>query len=150
MLSTGDFYSSFLETKNKKIMNTLIRTLPSATGLAHQHVFELLPEALANIPFHENTDAISRFVAKGFPVHLAIHEISPLHEAPGQYTFPHVHEDYDEVNIILSNKLLLYQIQVGADDYTLRNNACIFIPRGIEHAANVLRGSGYFITIRIN
>lgn len=131
-------------------MNTLVRTLPSATSEAHQHVFELLPEALANIPFHSNTNAVGRFAAKGFPLHLAVHEISPTLVAPPQYTFPHVHEEHDEINIILSTHGLVYDIQVGADEYTVKNNACIWIPRGVEHSANVVKGSGYFITIRLD
>ena len=130
-------------------MNTFIRTLPSATSAAHQHVFELLPEALANIPYHENTDAITRYIAQGFPQHLAIHEVSPLLAPPEQYTFLHVHEDHDEVNIIISKNQLVYSVQVGADDYVIKSNAAIWIPRGVEHSANVLRGSGYFITMRL-
>jgi mannose-6-phosphate isomerase-like protein (cupin superfamily) len=131
-------------------MNTLVRTLPSATSEAHQHVFELLEEALANVPFHSNTSAVTRFAAKGFPLHLAVHEISPTLAPPAQYTFPHVHEEHDEINIILSRHNLVYDIQVGADEYIIEKNACIWIPRGAEHSANVIKGSGFFITIRLD
>ena len=109
----------------------------------------MLPQALSNIPFHQNTPCINRLVAGDFPLHLAIHEVSPVLAPPKEYTQMHVHYDEDEVNIILSNDLLVYKIQLGSDEYCVSNNASIWIPRGMMHAANVLKGSGYFITIKL-
>jgi mannose-6-phosphate isomerase-like protein (cupin superfamily) len=132
-------------------MKQLIRKeLPVATTHWQQAVYEMLPIPLSNVPFHENTESITRWFAAGFPVHLAVHEVSPVIAPPFEDTQPHVHDDTHEVNIIISQHLLLYKIQVGNEFYTVSNNASIWIPRGVVHAANVLQGSGYFITMRFN
>jgi mannose-6-phosphate isomerase-like protein (cupin superfamily) len=132
------------------VMQTLIETTPTVKKEILPFLFGMRPEALSNVPFHENTDAITRYVAKNFPLYLAVHEVSPLKAAPPTYTQPHVHEDFDEVNIILSHEQLIYRIQVGTKEHIVANNTCIWIPRGTLHAANVIEGSGYFITLRMD
>ena len=113
-------------------------------------IFDLLPSALSNVPFHNNTDAVNRIVAENFPVHLAVHEISPVKNAPAQYTELHMHDDSDEVNIILSKSKLVYRIQLDDDIYKVAANSSIWIPRGVLHSANVIEGSGYFVTLRLS
>lgn len=131
-------------------MQTLIHSFPFAETHTNSNIFSMIPAALGKVPFHRNTPSITRFVATDFPFHIAVHEISPVNAPPKEYTLPHLHSDADEINIILSHHDLLYKIQVGDEKYTVSNNSCIWIPRGVIHAANVLRGSGHFITIRIN
>lgn len=130
-------------------MKTLLEKLPVEKNENVSLIFKMLPSALSNVPFHENTIAITRYFAEKFPVHLAVHKISPVIKAPPEYTLPHLHADSDEINIILSEHNLTYKIQLGSDEYTGHNNSCVWIPRGMIHAANVLSGSGYFITLRI-
>jgi hypothetical protein len=113
-------------------------------------IFNMIMSALSNVPFHKDTGSITRFIAEDFPLHLAIHEVSPVILPPSEYTEPHIHDDFDEVNIILSPNSLLYKIQLGEEEYTVNNNSAIWIPKGMLHSANVLRGWGYFITLRIN
>jgi mannose-6-phosphate isomerase-like protein (cupin superfamily) len=132
------------------MMQTITGKLHVAKKHWQQAVFDMLPIPLSNVPFHDNTESITRWFAAGFPVHLAVHEVSPVINPPAEYTQPHVHDDSDEVNIIISQHILLYKIQVGDEAYTVSNNACIWIPRGIVHSANVLQGSGYFVTIRFD
>ena len=112
-------------------------------------ICNMLPAALSEVPFHKNTRSITRLFAEDFPVHLAIHEVSAVTEAPASYTEPHMHADSDEINIIVSANTLWYKIQLGATEYIVQNNAAIWIPRGLIHSANVLHGSGYFITLRL-
>jgi mannose-6-phosphate isomerase-like protein (cupin superfamily) len=131
-------------------MQTLIKDWPFSKSSKNSVVYEMTPSALANVPFHDDTKAITRFFAENFPVYLAVHEISPVMLPPREYTQLHVHEDTDEVNIILSSQKLLYKIQVGDEEYIAGNNSSIWIPRGVMHSANVLQGTGYFITMRIN
>jgi mannose-6-phosphate isomerase-like protein (cupin superfamily) len=131
-------------------MQTLIKDWPFIKNRKNSVVYEMIPSALANVPFHDDTKAITRFFAENFPVYLAVHEISPVMLPPREYTLLHEHEDNDEVNIILSKQSLLYKIQVGEEEYIAGNNSCIWIPRGVMHSANVLQGTGYFITIRMN
>ena len=120
------------------------------SGGTHSFLFDMLPSSLSSVPFHEDVEQITRYFAKGFPLHLAVHAISPVRNVPAEYTQPHVHVDSDEVNIIISTGQLLYKIQLGEEHYIVGNNTSIWIPRGMVHSANVLEGSGYFITVRIN
>jgi mannose-6-phosphate isomerase-like protein (cupin superfamily) len=131
-------------------MHTLISKFPFADSEAHSYIFNMIPSALSKVPFHKDTRSITRYFAKDFPVHLAVHEVSKVLVPPAEYTQPHIHEHFDEINIILSDLDLLYAIQVGDEKYTVSNNACIGIPRGTVHSANVLKGSGHFVTIRLD
>ena len=131
-------------------MQAFINNLPYAGEETQSLIFKMLPAALSGVPFHQNTESITRYFSKGFPVHLAVHEVSPVATTPAEYTQPHIHSDSDEVNIIISKDSLLYKIQLDTDEYIAGNNSCIWIPRGMIHSANVLKGAGYFITIRLN
>jgi mannose-6-phosphate isomerase-like protein (cupin superfamily) len=131
-------------------MQTLIYPSRTVDSNVHPFIFPMIARALSGVPFHENTEAITRYVADNFPMHLAVHEVSPVKHPPPDYTQPHLHDDYDEINIIISTKDLVYKILLDDDEYTVNNNSSIWIPRGTIHAANVLQGSGYFIALRIN
>jgi len=111
-------------------------------------LFEFVRSSLANVPFHENSPAISRLVADKFPLHLAVHQISQLSQPPAPYTFPHLHEEEDEINILLSAGLLKYSIMLADEYHIVTANSSIYIPRGMVHSANVLEGAGFFITLR--
>jgi mannose-6-phosphate isomerase-like protein (cupin superfamily) len=133
----------------KNNMQAIAEELQSKKTSVQPFIFRLQPSALSGIPFHTDTDAISRYAAAGFPLHMAVHQVSPLLAAPPDYTLPHIHDDSDEVNLIVSTGSLVYKIRIGNNDYTVYNNSAIWIPRGMVHAANVLEGSGYFIALRL-
>lgn len=122
---------------------------PFSTSQEQACILQLLPIALSNVPFHNNTESVTRYFAEQFPVHLAVHEVSPVKAPPAEYTLPHLHDDADEINIIISRQQLLYKIQLHDEMYEVVSNSCIWIPRHTLHAANVLSGSGFFITLRI-
>ncbi len=130
-------------------MQPLLQQLPVLTPADSPLIFNLLPSALSNVPFHYDTPAVTRYFADKFPVHLGVHQVSALQGPPPEYTLPHRHEEWHEVNLIVSPDELVYQIQLGDNKYILRNNACIWIPKGMLHAANVLEGSGYYIAFRL-
>ena len=134
---------------NTNSMQTLVKSFPFADAAEHSLIFNMIPIALSNVPFHKNTKSITRYFAEDFPFHLAVHEVSPVSVPPIQYAEPHLHEAWDEINLIISQHDLLYRIQLDDEKYTVTNNSSIWIPRSTVHAANVLRGSGYFITIRV-
>jgi len=113
-------------------------------------IFDMMPSVLSNVPFHTDTTAITRYFAAAFPCHMAVHHVSPVFTPPAAYTQPHVHEDSDEINIIISPGKLIYKIQLGSNEYIVQNNTSIWIPRGMLHSANVLKGSGFFIALRVN
>lgn len=130
-------------------MQSVVNQVLAERGEKEPMICNILPAPLSDVPFHQDTRSVTRLFAENFPVHLAIHEISPVSTPPVEYTEPHVHDDSDEINIILSTQSLWYKIQLGATEYMVQNNSSIWIPRGMVHAANVLQGSGYFITIRL-
>jgi mannose-6-phosphate isomerase-like protein (cupin superfamily) len=130
-------------------MQILINSLWLAEKEEQASLFSMLPVPLDNVPYHNNTEAITRYFAANFPVHLAVHEVSEVSAAPPDYTQPHVHYDSDEINIIISTEKLVYKILLGTNEYTVGSNSSVWIPRGMLHSANVLKGSGFFITIRL-
>jgi quercetin dioxygenase-like cupin family protein len=131
-------------------MQVCIMFIQTLTRETASLIHKMEPDDLANVPFHQNTPDITRFIARFFPHHLAVHEISPVHKQPETYTFLHKHVDYDEINIIISPGKLVYRIQLDNDEYIVNNNSSIWIPRGVMHSANVLEGAGYFIAMRVN
>ena len=130
----------------KSIMDNLFPKNAGTGSLLYK--MEITP--LSNVPFHENTPSITRFFANGFPMHLDIHEVSPIHQAPPIYAQMHKHDFFDEINIIMSKGYMQYMIQLGDEEHIIENNTAIWIPKGTMHSANVLKGAGYFISMRIN
>src|SRR5687768_7229709 len=98
-------------------MQTLVKDFSFADTEEHALIFNMLPVALSNVPFHRNTKSIIRYFAEHFPMHLAVHEVSAVTTPPAEYTKPHLHVDWDEINIIISQHDLLYRIQVGEEKY---------------------------------
>jgi hypothetical protein len=130
-------------------MQTLNKPYLFENGL-QSLIHSLAPVPLSNVPFHYNTPSITRFFAEHLPVYLAVHEVSPISSPPPVYTHPHIHEDFDELNIVLSSQKLIYSIHLDGEEHIVSNNSSIYIPRGIIHSANVLEGQGFFITLRLN
>ena len=62
------------------------------------------------------------------------------------YCEPHVH-DCDEINILLSDSHLSYEIRLGDEVFVVNAPATIHIPAGVVHSANVIEGSGFYIAI---
>jgi mannose-6-phosphate isomerase-like protein (cupin superfamily) len=133
----------------KRSMEMVLSTLALKNEVEHPFIFDMKQAALSEVPFHNNTISITRYIARQFPLHMAVHRVSPVMMPPPAYTQPHVHHDYNEVNIIISDEHLEYKILLGNKEYVVRNNSSIWIPIGTIHAANVLSGSGYFIAIRV-
>ena len=102
--------------------------------------------SLTSIPFHREIDDIKRWVAKSFPMHLAVHRIHDAKDVP-HYTESHQHQA-PEINMILGDdNKLTYKIQLGSEIYIVKSPASIWIPSGLEHSANVVEGSGYYICL---
>jgi hypothetical protein len=136
-------------TQTPDVENRNPRSVASAAGLISQGRLE----ALSFVPFHANGEApLSRRVLAGAGVHEAIGKHIVCHEirdVPGErrsYSEPHVH-DCDEINILLSDSHLSYEIQLGDEVFVVTAPATIHIPAGVVHSANVIEGSGFFIAI---
>jgi hypothetical protein len=88
-------------------------------------IFKMLPASLSEVPFHHDTESITRYFAGQFPWHLAVHHVSRISSPPENYTFPHLHTDNDEINVILSPNKLLYKIRIGGDERIVENNSAL-------------------------
>lgn len=112
-------------------------------------IIENKREKLSTVAFHNDVSCIDRYFAEGFPFHLAIHKVSKA-ENVKKYTELHTH-DVDELNIIIcEDGEMEYLIQLGDEEYHLKSNTSIWIPKGLPHSANVILGSGYYIAMRLN
>ncbi len=101
------------------------------------------------MPFHKDVSCIERYCPEKFPVHLAIHKISEANNVE-EYTTLHSHEMH-ELNILLGDEGgLEYSVRLGDKTYTVYSNFSIWIPGGMMHSTNVIRGSGYYIVVRFN
>jgi len=119
-------------------------------NLYKELIFKNENSPLSSIPFHDDVSCIERFFSKLFPLHLAIHKVTDADGLIEDYTEPHIHEDEDELNIIIGEEgMLEYKIQLGEQEYTVSSNSSVWVPAGVKHSANVLHGNGYFITIRM-
>lgn len=107
---------------------------------------------LESIKFHEEAP-LKRFLMSGlgaganFNMHIAVHEISDdLPFEKRNYSLKHKH-NCDEWNLILGSGDLTFEITLDNEIYEVTAPATIYIPKGILHSANVLKGHGYFIAI---
>lgn len=102
---------------------------------------------LESVPFHQGVSCIERLVATDFPFHLAIHKIREARDLPRKYVLPHKHS-VPEINVLIGNEGdLRYGIQLGDEFYEVESPASIWIPAGLEHAATVVEGSGYYLCL---
>jgi hypothetical protein len=109
-----------------------------------------ISSSLNTVPFHKDVGSIKRFVPEGFPIHMAIHEVSQTSTLDEDYCDSHVHS-FPELNLILGEPgALVYKIQLGDEIHEVESPASIWIPPYLEHSANVIRGKGYFIAIRLS
>jgi len=77
--------------------------------------------------------------------HVAVHFVDASEKMP-EYSQLHQH-DHDEINLILSESKLTYQIQLGDETYKVSSNSSIFIPHGLPHSAQAISGKGIFVCI---
>jgi len=105
-------------------------------------------EELSKIPFHESIDFLKRII---FPeidnVHLAVHIIENARARNEEYAQPHTH-DVPELNLILSqDDELEYRINFDGKEQIVKSPSALWIPAGVEHSANAIRGSGIYMCL---
>ncbi|MCK5590553.1 MAG: hypothetical protein KAI72_01235 [Candidatus Pacebacteria bacterium] len=112
------------------------------------YIQSLKPSKLSSVDYHEDMSGIERFVSEAFPLHVAVHKVKERADVPQKYVELHQH-DVLEINIILGSddKPLKYNIQLGDENYTVQSPAIIRIPANLSHSANLIIGSGTFISI---
>ncbi len=125
------------ESKNKNIFQNMI--------------YENVLTPLSTVAHHHDVECIERYFSEKFPAHLAIHRVNDAPEQKREYTELHVHQE-QEINIIVGDKDvdLIYEVQLEDETYYVKSNSTIWIPSGIRHSCNVVKGSGYYIALRLN
>lgn len=106
-------------------------------------------EPISKIPFHKKAPIkrISMLSEKRIPeskIHAAVHFVNS--KKTTKYSKLHSH-DVDEINMILSEGNLVYEIQLEDEIYKVRSPATVFIPKGTRHRADVISGSGMFVCL---
>lgn len=117
-----------------------------------KYITKGIHEPLSKIPFHQKTSIkrISMLSKKIMPeskIHTAVHFVDVSDKKIPKYSILHKH-DVDEVNLILSqDDKLVYEIQLDDEIYKVSSPATIFIPKGVDHRADVLSGKGIFVCL---
>jgi hypothetical protein len=117
-----------------------------------KYITKGIHEPLSKIPFHQKTSIkrISMLSKKIMPesnIHTAVHFIDVSDKKIPKYSVLHKH-DVDEINLILSqDDDLVYEIQLDNEIYKVRSPATIFIPKGVNHRADVVSGRGIFVCL---
>lgn len=110
-----------------------------------------ITESLDKVPFHKKApirrlSMLNKFLIPESNTHIAVHFIDASKKLP-QYSQLHQH-NYDEINLILSeHSKLTYEIQLDHEKYVVSSPSTIFIPKGLQHSAQALSGSGIFVCI---
>jgi len=107
---------------------------------------------LETVKFHHRAP-VKRFVmlqkdsVKGDGMKVVIHKISKLPKKIPSYCDLHQH-DFDEVNLILSDSgTLKYRIRLEEETYDVKAPSTIYIPAGTRHSAEVISGTGTYVTL---
>jgi hypothetical protein len=104
---------------------------------------ELVPSS--SIPFHKDHPAIKRHAPTAFPVHVAVHEVSDAVESDACCSERHSHP-VPEIDLLIAPPgELVYRIELDGVEHEVSSPASVWIPAGVVHAANVVRGSGTFV-----
>ena len=117
-------------------------------------VFDLVPRSLTEAnPGYRDIDEIVRLFANAAPVHLAAHWIAGAHNVgPRDYSVDHAHDDLVEINILLGEPGgLVYRVVLaeGEEPVLVESPRAVIVPPGIPHSANVVRGRGWFVVLRL-
>ena len=80
------------------------------------------------------------------PVHVAVHVITGLTEAPPPYVEAHAHPSCHEIGLVIGPPgALEYEIILDGTAHIVRSPGSIFIPAGTVHRARALRGNGAYV-----
>jgi len=123
--------------------------LDESTRLLAAVVCDNVAQPLSAVVAHKDVGCIERFFAAGFPVHVAIHRVDSAERQQRDYTELHSHKEA-EINILIPAATgMTYAIRLGDELKELSGCASVYVPPYLAHSANVIEGSGYFITLRL-
>jgi len=103
-------------------------------------------EPLSSIPFHDDVLGLSRQYARGFPYHIAIHQMN-INTSNAWLADAHSHK-HEEINIIITgNEELAIEYEIAGEYLILRENKTILIPSDVDHRSRYLSGDGFMVCI---
>ena len=117
-----------------------------------KYITKGIHEPLSEVQFHKKAPIkrISMLSKKTIPeskIHAAVHFVDAIDKKISKYSILHKH-NVDEVNMILSqNDKLVYEIQLDDEISKVSSPVTIFIPKGVNHRADVISGSGFFVCL---
>jgi hypothetical protein len=83
------------------------------------------------------------------PIYSAVWIIREAEEQPRDYGPTHVH-DFPELNILAGSPgELVYRIRLGDEERDVESPATVLVPPHVPHSANLIRGSGAFVVVRL-
>lgn len=109
-----------------------------------------MPRALSSTARYRDIPELERLESVGAPCHVIVHEIADdaLDEAR-DYCDGHAHP-FGELNVLLGEPgALVYDIVLGDETITATSPTTVWIPAGVEHSANLRRGSGTFVVVYV-
>lgn len=110
----------------------------------------LVARALSSTARYRDIPELERLESVGSPCHVIVHEIrDDAVDEVRDYCSGHVHE-FGELNVLLGEPgALVYDIVLGDETLTATSPTTIWIPAGVEHSANLRRGSGTFVVVYV-
>ncbi|HWJ61107.1 MAG TPA: hypothetical protein VNS19_03980 [Acidimicrobiales bacterium] len=108
----------------------------------------LVPRALSSNARYRDIPELHRLESTGSPCHVIVHEVAAeAADETRDYCSGHAHE-FAELNVLLGEPgALVYDIVLGDETITATSPTTVWIPAGVEHSANLRRGSGTFIVV---
>lgn len=108
----------------------------------------LVARSLASTSRYRDIPEVQRLEAVGSPCHVIVHEIAAdATDEPRDYCTEHRH-GFAELNVLLGEPgALVYDIVLGGETITATSPTTVWIPAGVEHSANLRRGTGTFVVV---
>ena len=98
-----------------------------------------------------STDDATRYFSES-PLYTAVWMVHDAPDEKRKYSPPHVH-DFPELNILVGREddpgSLVYEILIGDEKREVTSPATILIPPHTPHSANILRGTGVYVAVRV-
>ena len=83
------------------------------------------------------------------PVYTSVHIIRDAQPGERHYSPLHTHP-FPELNILAAPPgELVFRITIGEEEHEVESPATVLIPAGVKHSANLVRGSGAFVVVRL-
>jgi len=128
-------------------------SVSSRDGRRRARLYDFVPRSLTEAnPGYHDIGEVMRLFAAGSPVHIAAHWIEGAEDLPRDYSCAHAHEDLTEVNILLGEPDgLVYSmvLEERAEPVLVESPRVLVVPPGVVHSANVVRGRGWFVVLRL-